>query len=180
MNLVDIILLSIALGIDCLIVSFSQGLIFKSQRVKNSFNLAFFMGLFQGLMPVIGYIAVNKIYKYLLPYSRHIVFTIFFIIGLHFILEAIRNEQKQEICSIGIKCLISLSIATSMDALIAGTTIKLTSTSLLLCCLLFGLFSFVMSELGFWFGNFIKNIPAKFLQIFGGIILIVLAFKALN
>ena len=179
MNLVDIILLSIALGIDCLIVSFSQGLIFKSQRVKNSLRLAASMGMFQGLMPIIGYTATNKIYKHLLPYSKHIVFAIFLILGTHFILEALANEEKPKITCIGLKCLITLSLATSMDALIAGTTIKLTSTNLLICCFMFGIFSFVMSETGFWLGNCIKNIPTKFLQIFGGIILIVLAFKAI-
>jgi len=179
LNLVEIILLSIALGMDCLIVSFSQGLIFKSQRVRNSLRLAVSMGMFQGLMPVIGYAATNKIYKHLLPYSKHIVFAIFFILGTHFILEALANEEKPKITCIGLKCLITLSIATSMDALIAGTTIKLTSTSLLICCFMFGIFSFAMSETGFWLGNCIKNIPTKFLQIFGGIILIVLAIKAI-
>jgi putative Mn2+ efflux pump MntP len=114
-----------------------------------------------------------------LPYSKHIVFAIFFILGLRFLLEALENDKKPKITCIGLKCLIGLSIATSMDALIAGTTIKLTSTSLLISCFMFGIFSFAMSETGFWLGNCIKNIPTKFLQIFGGIILIVLAIKAI-
>lgn len=180
MSLVDIILLSIALGIDCLIVSFAQGLIFKTKRVQNSLNLAIFMGLFQGLMPLIGYFGTYKVYKYLFQYSKHIVFWIFFILGTHFLLEAIEKEEKPKITCIGLKCLLSFSIATSIDALIAGATIKLTSSNLFLCAILFSTFAFLMSLAGFWLGNSIKNIPAKFLQIFGGIILIVLAFKALN
>ena len=179
MGLIEIIILSIALGIDCFIASFSQGLIFKNKRVKNSLNLAVTMGGFQGLMPVIGYIATDKIYKLLIPYSNKLVFGIFLILGLHFIIEAFRQQDKPEIQCIGLKCLMSLGIATSIDALISGTTIKLTSAILLLTCFIIGMTSFIMSLCGFWLGNRIKNIPQKKLQITGGILLLLLAFKSL-
>ena len=179
MNLIDITLLAIALGIDCLIVSFSQGLLFKSQRVKDSLKLAFCMGLFQGLMPIIGYIATDKIYNLINHYSKWIVFGIFFILGLNFILQAFSKAEKEEIQCIDLKCLIMLSIATSIDALISGTTIKLTSTNLLLSALIIGITSFIMSQLGFWSGNYIENIRKKFLHILGGLILLILAIKSI-
>lgn len=179
MSLIDIILLSIALGIDCLIVSFSQGLIFKAQRAKNSLRLALSMGLFQGIMPIIGYIATDKIYNLINQYSRWIVFGVFFILGLNFILQAFSKIEKEKIQCIGIKCLISLSVATSIDALISGTTIKLTSTNLYIASIVIGLASFIMSLSGFWGGNYIKNIREKFLHIIGGIILLILAIKSI-
>ncbi len=179
MNLIDIVLLGIALGIDCLIVSFSQGLIFKEQRVKNSLRLAFCMGLFQGVMPVIGYIAAEKVYNIIIPYGKWIVFSIFFILGTNFILQAISKQKKETVSCIGFKCLLSLSVATSIDALIAGTTLKLTSTNLLSASLIIGILSFIMSITGFWCGNYIKNIREKFLHILGGIILIILALKSI-
>ena len=55
MELAQIILLAVALSIDAMVVSFSQGLIFKINKRKNSLLLAFFLGFFQGLMPIIGY-----------------------------------------------------------------------------------------------------------------------------
>ena len=179
MDIIDIIILAIALGIDCFIVSFSQGLIFTSNRRKNSFNLALTMGLFQGLMPIIGYIATDKIYQFVMPYSKWIVFTLFMILGLHFILEAFSKEEKEQIQCIGIKCLITLGIATSIDALISGATLKLTSASLTMSCLLIGLASFIMSQGGFWSGNIVKTIPSKYLQIMGGLLLVGLAVKSL-
>lgn len=136
------------------------------------------MGAFQALMPVIGYVGINEVYSYIMPYSKHIVFGIFFILGIHFILEGITDKQKCDISAIGIKCLVSLGIATSIDALLSGTTLRLTSSNLLVSCLLFGLVSFFLSIAGFWSGNYIKNIPSKYLQILGGIILILLALKA--
>lgn len=177
MDLTDLILLSIALGIDCFIVSFSQGLIFQSKRRINSAKLALTMGLFQGFMPVIGYIATDKIYNMLIPYSKYIVFTIFLILGLNFILE--KQKQEEKIRCIDFKCLLGLGIATSIDALVAGSTLKLTSTPVLKACFIIGLGSLIMSLGGFWSGNIIQNLPQKKLRITGGLILIILAVKSL-
>ena len=178
MSLVDIILLSIALGIDCLVVSFSQGLIFKSNRVKNSVNLALVMGLFQGGMPLIGYLGTDYLYNIVLPFSKWIVFGIFSILGLKFIIEAFQ-EKKEQVHCMEFKCLIGLGVATSIDALVSGASIRLTHTSLILSGILIGLTSFIMSQIGFWSGNFIKNIKSKYLEFLGGIILIILAIKSL-
>ena len=177
MNLIDIILLGIALGIDCLVVSFSQGLIFNCNRMKNSLKLAVVMGLFQGLMPVIGYIGTHSLYDFLVPFSKWIVFGIFFILGAKFIAEAFTIKEESIQC-IGLKCLIGLGVATSIDALVSGVTIRLTGANLLLACVIIGIASFVMSMAGFWSGNFVKNMPSKYLEITGGVILILLAVKA--
>lgn len=178
MTLIDIILLAIALGIDCFVVSFSQGLIFKNNRFKNSFNLALVMGFFQGFMPVIGYVGTNSLYKLIVPFSKWIVFGIFLTLGLKFIVDSFAPKEEQAQC-IGWKCLCGLGIATSIDALVSGATIRLTGTSLALSVSLIGLASFLMSISGFWSGNFIKNIPSKYLEITGSVILILLAIKSL-
>lgn len=135
------------------------------------------MGIFQGGMPLIGYAGTDYMYKLVVPYSKWIVFGIFFILGLKFILEAFKNK-KEEVQCIGLKCLIGLGIATSIDALVSGSTLRLTETNLLVAGLMIGLMSFLMSMAGFWSGNYIKNIPSKYLEISGGIILILLALKS--
>lgn len=178
MNFIDLILLGLALGVDCFVVSFSQGLIFKSEKVKNSFKLALIMGLFQGVMPVIGYIGTNSLYKYVVPYSKWIVFGIFLLLGLKFIVESFQPKEKEVQC-IGLKCLLGLGLATSIDALVSGASIRLTQTSLLISVMIIGIASFLMSIGGFYSGNFIKNIPSKYLEITGGLILVALAIKSL-
>ena len=178
MNLIDILLLSVALGIDCLVVSFSQGLIFKSKRTLNSLRLALVMGLFQGLMPIIGYIGTNSLYKYIVSYSKWIVFGIFLILGLKFIVEAFQVKQEEIHC-IDFKCLIGYGVATSIDALVSGATLRLTHTNLLVAMILIGITSFIMSLGGFWSGNFFKKLSSKYLEIAGGLILILLAVKSL-
>lgn len=176
MNLIDLILLAIALGIDCLVASFSQGLIFNTNRLKSSLQLAIVMGVFQGGMPLIGYAGTDYMYKLVVPYSKWIVFGIFLILGLKFILESFQTK-KEEIQCIGLKCLIGLGVATSIDALVSGSTLRLTETNLLVSGLIIGVVSFLMSMAGFWSGNYVKNIPSKYLEIVGGIILILLAVK---
>ncbi len=177
MSIFDIILLAIALGIDCLVLSFSQGLIFTQKRGKNSLSLALTMGLFQGFMPVIGYACADLISDYVSTFADWLVFGIFFILGVKFIIEAF-EEKEATVCCIGLKCLISMGIATSIDALVAGASLHFSGTHFLVPSIFIGIASFVMSLCGFWFGNFFKKITSKILEISGGLILILLAIKA--
>lgn len=178
MHFLELIFLSIALGIDCLIVSFSQGLIFTDNRLKNSLALAITMGISQSAMPVLGYFGIGTISKYIESYSPWLVFAIFFVLGTKFIYEAFQ-EKEETICCIGLKCLMGMGIATSIDAMAAGVSLKLTHTPFLDAILLIGLASFMMSLIGFWGGNFFKKLPSVYLEVSGGIILILLAFKAI-
>ena len=178
MNLVDIAFLSVALAIDACVVSFSYGLIFCQKRVKNSLLLAFFVGFFQFLMPVIGYFLSNSVNKFLAPISSLIVFVIFMILGIKFIIEAFQENKEKIVDCISLKCLFTVAIATSIDALGAGVSIYFSHTNILLSALSIGFVTFILSLSGFWIGNCFKKFPSKFLEITGGIILIILAFKA--
>jgi putative Mn2+ efflux pump MntP len=179
LNLTEILFLSVALGIDCLIVSFTQGLIFVEKKKRYSLLLALTMGLFQGAMPLISYYPTGLVSDYLVKYSSFIVFTIFLILGLKFILEVFFDKDETPVCKIGLRCLILMGIATSIDALGAGVGLGLTETRIFLSVTLIGLMSFIMSLIGFWTGNKIEKIPSQHLKIFGGLILIGLAIKSL-
>lgn len=177
MSLIEIILLAIALGIDCLVVSFSQGLVFTANRTKNSLALAVTMGLFQGLMPVIGYSGADVISSYVSKFADWLVFCIFLILGLKFIIEAF-HKKDETICCIGFKCMLSMGLATSIDALAAGASIKFSGVGLLIPAVIIGIVSFLMSLCGFWSGNCFKKFPSRILEISGGVILIILAVKS--
>ena len=179
MNLIELILLSVALGIDCLIVSFSQGLCFCKNKKRNALSLAVTMGLFQGAMPLISYFLTGTISKYLDSISPWIVFSIFMFLGIKFIFEAFQTENEDTMCTIGLKNLILFGIATSIDALGAGVTLKFTSTNIFEAATIIGLTSFFMSVIGFSAGCKFKKFPSKHLAVLGGIILIGLAVKAI-
>ena len=178
MNLVEIIVLAVALGVDCLVVSFSQGLIYKTKFLRNSLGLALSMGFFQGFMPFISYFVIEIVSKYVQPYSKWLVFIIFFMLGLKFIIESF-HKKEEKYCCIHWKCLLGLGIATSIDAFAAGVNLNLTSTSLLLSILIIGFVSLGMSLIGYWIGVFFKKLPSRVLEVTGGLILIFLAVKNL-
>lgn len=177
MNLIEILALAIALGIDCTVVSFSQGLALRTERVKSSLALALTMGLCQGIMPIFGYFGTEIVSKYIAPFSKWLVFAIFLTLGAKFIYEAFQ-EKEEKICCIAFKSLVIMGIATSIDAFASGITLKLTNSPLLLSTLIIGIISFCMSVKGFWLAVFFQKLPSKLLEILGGLILIGMAIKA--
>ena len=136
------------------------------------------MGIAQSIMPLLGYVGVGLLSKYIEAYSEWLVFAIFMALGIKFIYEAFQ-EKEDTVCCIGLKCLIGMGIATSIDAMAAGVSLRLTNTPLLLSIAMIGFASFGMSIIGFWSGNFFKQLPSKYLEISGGVILILLALKAI-
>ena len=85
MGPLEIILLAIALSIDACVVSFTYGLTFNQNRLKNALMLALFTGVFQGIMPVLGYKLTEVVKIYIAPYSQVVVFLIFMFLGIKFI-----------------------------------------------------------------------------------------------
>ena len=177
MSYFAIFILAFALSVDACVVSFSYGLKYDKERIKNTLLLSSFTGIFQGIMPVIGYYLTNIVREYISPYSDLIVFLIFSYLGFKFIIEANTPEMKKELC-IDIKCLFLIGIATSKDAFSAGISLSLYGNGIIKPAILIALVTFFNSNLGFWSGGRLKHLPTKYLEIFAGILLIFLGIKA--
>jgi putative Mn2+ efflux pump MntP len=178
MTYLEIFLLALALSIDACVVSFTYGLLFEQNRFKNALLLSTFTGLFQGLMPCLGYFLTTLVKSYIEPYANIIVFVIFTFLGIKFIKEAFAIDKKKPQC-IGIICLLLIGIATSIDAFSAGISLLLYENTILNPAILIALITFINSFLGFYLGGKLKNISTKWLEIIAGIILICLGFKAI-
>jgi len=180
MSIIDILILAVALSIDACVVSFSNGLIFTQNKRTNSLMLAASVGFFQFLMPVIGYFSAKTVSQYVEPYDHWIVFAIFVLLGAKFIKDAFQEKDEDKIdCYLCFKYILLVSIATSIDALGAGVSIAFTGTQILFPAIIIGVITFINSLLGFWGGYLFKKFPTRNLEIFGGLILILLAFKIL-
>ena len=173
-----IFLLSLALSIDACVVSFTYGLTFNSNRMKNALSLALCTGFFQGIMPAIGYFLTGFVRNFVSPYSNFIVFVMFTYLGIKFILEAFDKKKEKKLC-IDAKCLILAGIATSIDAFSAGITLSLYGNHILKPALLIAAVTFVNSLLGFILGGKLKMFPSKGLEVTAGVILVLLGVKAL-
>lgn len=168
-------MLALALSIDACVVSFTYGLLFNQNRIRNALLLALFTGVFQGIMPIVGYILTGFVKTFIEPYGKFIIFVIFMFLGVKFIKEAF--EKKQIPLCIGITCLLLIGVATSIDAFSAGISLSLYGNKILKPALLITCVTIVNSLLGFWVGGKLKNMPTQFLEVLGGSILILLAIK---
>ena len=176
MSYLSIIILAIALSIDACVVSFSYGLKYDKERFKNALLLSSFTGAFQGLMPVIGYFLTGFVREYISPYADLIVFLIFSYLGFKFIVEAFQPKEEKNLC-IDLKCLLLIGIATSIDAFSAGISLSLYGNLILKPALLIAAVTFVNSNIGFYTGGKLKNMPSKHLEITAGVLLLILALK---
>lgn len=180
MNTIDIIILAIALSIDACVVSFSNGLIFTNNKRANSLILATSVGFFQFLMPIIGYFLAQIVNQYVEPYAPWIIFSIFILLGAKLIKDAFKTEKEEKLrCYLCFSYILLVSVATSIDALGAGVSIAFSGTKILIPAIIIGIVTFVNSLLGFWSGYLFKKFPTRNLEITGGVILILLAFKVL-
>ena len=178
MSYIEIILLSLALSVDACVVSFSYGLAFKDNRLKNALLLALFTGVFQGVMPCFGYFLTGFVKSYIAPYANYIVFAIFLYLGIKFILESFEKAKAKNLC-IGITCLLMIGVATSIDAFSAGISLALYGNKILKPALLITAVTFINSLLGFWWGGKLQKMSCRPLEIIAGVTLIGLGLKAI-
>jgi len=179
MTILEIIILSVALAVDAMIVSFAHGILLCSKRVLNSIILGIFFGFFQFLMPLLGYYLTGVLYSKLEIYSKWIVFFIFLVLGLKFLKSAFEEKEENKIYCLSLFCVFSLAIATSIDALGAGISLKFLSVEPLFPSIVIGFITFVLSLIGFWITNIFKTIPSKPIEIVGSVLLIYLSIKSI-
>jgi putative Mn2+ efflux pump MntP len=181
MSVIEVFILAIALAIDASVASFSQGTILTSNKRKYSMILALFMGSFQGFMPVIGWYIALGFYVYLKEFDHWVAFSIFTLLGIKFIYEAIKpgDCKKPAQTCLSFYCIFSLSIATSIDALAAGATLSFLRIDIIFPAIIIGVVTFFASIAGFWGGYFLKKLNSTIFEIFGGLLLIALGIKVL-
>ena len=178
MTRIEILLLALALSVDAAVVSFSYGLTFLENRLKNMLLLTTITGIFQGIMPCFGYFLTNIVKSYIAPYANIIVFTIFVYLGIKFITEACQEKKEKPNC-LSLACLLLIGIATSIDAFSAGISLALYGNHIIKPAILITLVTFINSLIGFHFGGKFKSLPSKHIEILAGLILIILGIKAI-
>ena len=175
MNSVEIFLIAISLSCDAFAVALSKGLCTNKIKIKNILTIGLYFGIFQAIMPIIGYYLSKNFGIYLIKYSHLIGFVILSLIGIMMFLE--KREEGNDLYTF--KIMLPLAIGTSIDALAVGVTFSLVLDSISNSAILIGFTTFILSSLGVVIGYRIKNsinIPAKKI---GGIILILLGLNML-
>jgi putative Mn2+ efflux pump MntP len=184
MGLLDILFIGVGLSMDAFAVSICKGLKMKVIDYRQSFIIALFFGVFQAVMPLIGYALSVSFVDYVNQYSHWVAFVFLLIIGVNMIRESVGEEDDAECVQsqkIDIRELFMLAVATSIDALAIGVTFgtmgdKL-KLSIGLSVVIIGLTTFVISLAGVVIGNIFGTKYKKKAEIAGGIILIIIGLK---
>ncbi len=131
MGLWELFLIGVGLSMDAFAVSVCKGLSVQKLKAKNILIVGAYFGGFQALMPLIGYFVGSRFETLITSIDHWIVFILLSIIGVNMIRES-REEEKLD-DDFGFKKMISLAVATSIDALAVG--ISFAASKNCTCCL---------------------------------------------
>lgn len=183
MGAIDIFLICVGLSMDAFAVSVCKGLESRSINWRRALLTALSFGLFQAIMPLIGWCLGSSILFLIEPFDHWVAFALLAGLGVKMIWDAFHEEDEEKKEDAGsakfLSELLALSVATSIDALVAGISFAMTSVNIWLVILLIGITTFVLSLLGTVIGN---KFGAKFERtatILGGCALILLGIKVL-
>ena len=197
MNLLDIILLAVALAMDCFTVSIVSGVLFNGQLSTRSNNyplsivhfpllrMAFLFGFFQAMMPLLGWLGISHFQAYMEAYDHWIAFGLLGFSGGKMIWESFGDEEDQHFNPSRLRTQLLLAIATSIDALAIGISFACTGftelSQLTMPLLIIGIVSFLFSIVGYHLGRrFGKTITRRIKpELLGGVILILIGVKIL-
>ncbi|UCD76225.1 MAG: manganese efflux pump, partial [Phycisphaerales bacterium] len=127
MSLIEIILIAIALAIDAFSVSFAVGVASRRVSRGQTFRLAWHFGLFQAMMPIIGWSAGHVLQQFIAAFDHWVAFGLLLLIGGRMIWGAIRGDEEQVRSAEPTRgwSLVVLSVATSIDALAVGLSLAM-------------------------------------------------------
>lgn len=180
----EILLIAFGLAMDCLAVSTTSGIIVKKRAWIPMLKMAFFFGLFQGVMPIIGWACASTFSHHIERVDHWIAFGILAFLGIRMIKESFKEQEcDNRLDPRKLKVILALAVATSIDALAVGASFAFldmdTLSQILWPALIIGIVSFVVSIVGFFAGCH-SRLGEKFrLELLGGIILIIIGGKIL-
>ena len=181
MSTIEIVLVGVSLAMDAFAVSMCKGLSMPKINYKHALIIALFFGVFQAVMPLIGWLLGSAFEKYITTFDHWIAFALLLILGTKALVDAIKDkdDDKNEEYKLDFKELTVLAIATSIDALAVGVTFAFLQVSLALSVSLIGVITFVLCLIGVMIGNKFGSKWKKPASIAGGVVLILMGVKIL-
>lgn len=180
MSIIEIALIGVRLAMDAFAVSICKGLAMRRMNYKKAIIIAAFFGVFQALMPALGYVLGTTFANKIAAIDHWIAFILLALIGANMIKEALSSDDDEcQDDSLRLGDLIMLSIATSIDALAVGITFAFFNVSLLLSVSMIGIITFIICVIGVKVGNVFGEKYKSKAELAGGLILIVMGAKIL-
>lgn len=184
MSTLEIWLIAIGLAMDCLAVSITSGILLKTIQWRTMLVMACSFGFFQGAMPFFGWLGASRFNRLIESVDHWIAFAILLFLGGKMIWESLRSDEEHETYDPSRpRVVLALSVATSIDALAVGVTFAFLGMSrladILSPILIIGFVSFALSMAGLFFGLYFGRRHNLHMELWGGLILILIGCKIL-
>ncbi len=179
MKLFELFLIALGLSMDAFAVAICKGLSVQKLQVKHMVLVGAYFGVFQAVMPLIGYFLGSQFQSYIVSVDHWIAFVLLAIIGLSMIREAVSKDEEEVNASFDVKTMVLLAVATSIDALAVGVTFAFLNVDIVPAVSFIGIITFVLSMIGVKIGNVFGARFKSKAEIFGGIVLILIGGKIL-
>ena len=180
LDILSILLIALGLSADCFAVAFSGSISMKTVSPAQILRTALVFGVFQAVMPVLGWLAGLTVVDLIAEYDHWLAFALLALVGGRMIWETFRSEAEQKRVDIsrGV-LLLTLALATSIDALAVGLTFAFLRVNIWLACSTIGVMAFGMTVVGFVLGRKAGALLGKYAEAIGGVILIGIGLRIL-
>jgi len=179
-SLIEIILISAGLAMDAFGVSIGKGLTMPVGENGRKVTLAFLFGLFQFLMPLIGWLIGLQFIDVIADWDHWIIFGLLGYLGIAMIREGLSDDDEDDDKTfLGVWEMMMLSVATSLDAMAVGLTFAFLPINVWEASATIGVITFGISLVGIYLGKFMGRFVGKYADIIGGGVLILIGTKIL-
>ena len=179
MSYLDMLLLAVGLAMDAFAVSICKGLASKERFLKTGIVCGIWFGVFQALMPFIGWLLGTTVADLIESFSAYVAFVLLAFLGIKMIYGAIKGDDETCEDTLSPRVMVVFALATSIDALAAGLSLAAVEANIWIAILFIGVITCIMSFIGSIVG---AKVGAKFkskAEIAGGVILIIIGLKIL-
>ena len=178
MDYLSVLLIGIGLAMDAFAVSICKGLALKKPHIAQILLVGLWFGVFQFIMPVIGFYLGSSFYDLISDYSHYVAFLLLLIIGVNMIREAMADDEDVG-DDLDIRTMFLLAVATSIDAMAVGISMAMDGGDIWTSALVIGVITFLISSFGVRIGSVFGDRFGPKAEIIGGSILIIIGLKIL-
>lgn len=178
MSVFELFMIAVGLAMDAFAVSVCKGLSLGNIRVKHMAIAGIWFGGFQALMPAIGYFLGSLFADKIIAFDHWVAFILLATIGISMIKESFNKDDEIDPC-MGVRCMLLLAIATSIDALAVGVSLAFMKVSIGWSILVIGVVTFALSAVGIKIGSVFGAKYKSKAECAGGVVLILIGTKIL-
>jgi ZIP family zinc transporter len=181
MPIFSILLIALGLSVDTFAVSVTSGITIKNLKVRHALLVGAAFGICQALMPVLGWALGQWAYRFISVVDYWVAFGLLLFVGGHMVIQALQPEDEEAGPKnpLHLPTLLTLAVATSIDAFAIGLSLSMLRVSILQPVLIIGLVTFAVAFAGVYFGRLFGHFNEKKLEVAGGLVLIGLGTKIL-